>query len=114
LPAETARPPEGLESYKLAGKPHPFPGDDDQKLEVRGDDRRSEIHPCVRSAALLQLAAPVTISTFIIVQAILITYTRIWIGVGAYFVQEVVQAGEAAAEHERPSAFLNCRPQARA
>jgi hypothetical protein len=30
---ETARPPEGLESYKLQSKPHAFPGDDEQKAE---------------------------------------------------------------------------------
>lgn len=36
-PAETARPPEGLESYKLVSKPHAFPGEDEQKAEVRID-----------------------------------------------------------------------------
>jgi hypothetical protein len=32
---ETARPPEGLESFKVADKPHAFPGEDESKAEVR-------------------------------------------------------------------------------
>jgi hypothetical protein len=31
---ETARPPEGLESFKVADKPHAFPGEDESKAEV--------------------------------------------------------------------------------
>lgn len=31
---ETARPPEGLESFKLVSKPHAFPGEDEHKAEA--------------------------------------------------------------------------------
>eukprot|EP00775_Hariotina_reticulata_P003489 gene3489-3759_t len=54
---ETARAPEGLESYKLAGKPHPFPGDDEQKLEESCKAKLSKAYehskPDARKMAIL-------------------------------------------------------------